>query len=128
MVTEVTHGVKVTVRAEYKSEYSRPMQHHHVFTYHVTIENNSEYTVQLMRRHWEIYEGNGTVMQVDGEGVIGEQPILAPGEVHEYASGCHLKTGIGKMSGYYTMERLMDGKEFLVTIPEFTLIASYLCN
>lgn len=128
MITEVTQGVKVSVRTEYKSEYSRPMQNHHVFTYHITIENNSDYTVQLMRRHWEIYDGNGTVAEVDGDGVIGEQPVLAPGEVHEYASGCHLKSGIGKMLGYYTMERIMDGHEFPVAIPEFSLIAPYLCN
>lgn len=128
MITEVTEGIKVTVRTEYKSEYSRPAQHHHVFTYHVTIENNSNYAVRLMRRHWEIYDSNGTTMQVDGEGVIGEQPVIAPGMVHRYASGCHLKTGIGKMSGYYTMERLTDGKEFPVTIPEFTLIAPYMNN
>jgi ApaG protein len=128
MVTEITQGVKVTVKTEYKHEYSRPLQMHHVFTYHIVIENHSDYTVQLMRRHWNIYDANGTVAEVEGEGVIGEQPVLAPGEVHEYASGCHLKSGIGKMMGTYLMERFLDGKKFRVSIPEFTLIAPYLNN
>ncbi|MCS6967036.1 MAG: Co2+/Mg2+ efflux protein ApaG [Cytophagales bacterium] len=128
MVTAVTQGVKVSVKTEYKSQYSRPLQQHHVFAYHVTIENHSKYTIQLLRRHWDIYDTNGEYLQVDGEGVVGEQPVLAPGEVHRYASGCHLKSGIGKMSGYYTMERLMDGYQFPVAIPEFVLIAPYLLN
>ncbi|MCU0450502.1 MAG: Co2+/Mg2+ efflux protein ApaG [Bernardetiaceae bacterium] len=126
--TEITQGVKVTVKTEYKLEYSRPLQMHHVFTYHITIENNSDYTVQLLRRHWNIYDANGTVAEVEGEGVIGEQPVIGPGERHEYASGCHLKSGIGKMRGSYLMERFLDGKKFRVGIPEFTLMAPYLNN
>ena len=122
MVTEITQGVKVSVTTEYQPEYSSPLQMHYVFTYKITIENHSDYTVQLLRRHWFIYDADGVIREVEGEGVVGQQPILEPGETHEYISGCNLKTGIGKMKGSYTMERFMDGKKFSVTIPEFVMI------
>src|SRR6478609_10001110 len=107
MVTEITNGVKVSVATSYQKEYSSPVQNHYVFTYKILIENNSEYTVQLMRRHWYIYDANAMVRQVEGEGVVGQQPVLEPGETYEYVSGCNLKTEMGKMKGYYTMERIV---------------------
>ena len=81
-----------------------------------------------MRRQWFIFDSNATVREVEGEGVIGVQPVLEPGEVHEYISGCNLKTSIGKMLGSYVMERLVDGKQFHVEIPEFNLIVPYRLN
>ncbi len=128
MVTEITEGVKVTVLTEYQSEYSSPLQEHFVFTYKISIENCSEYTVQLLRRHWYIHDGNGILREVEGEGVVGVQPVLEPGEHHEYVSGCNLKTSIGKMYGTYLMERIVDGKHFKVRIPEFTMIVPYRLN
>lgn len=128
MITEITQGVSVTVTTEYKEDFSRPLQLHHVFTYHIRIENHSDHSVQLMRRHWFVYDSNGLVTEVEGEGVIGEQPVLAPGQVHEYVSGCHLKSGLGKMKGTYLMERLYDGRMFKVNIPEFIMEAPYLQN
>ena len=128
MVTEITEGVKITVATEYQAEYSSPAQEHYVFTYKISIENCSEYTVQLLRRHWHIYDSNGVVREVEGEGVIGLQPVLEPGETHEYVSGCNLKTSIGKMKGTYLMERIVDGKQFRVRIPEFTMMAPYRLN
>ncbi len=128
MTTAITNGVKVTVLTEYQPDYSHPFQQHYVFTYRVIIENNSSHTVQLLRRFWVIYDSNGTVREVEGEGVIGQQPVLEPGEIHEYVSGCNLKTSIGKMYGHYTMERILDGKHFKVQIPEFVMMAPYLLN
>jgi len=128
MVTEITEGVKITVATEYQAEYSSPAQEHYVFTYKISIENCSEYTVQLLRRHWHIYDSNGVMREVEGEGVIGLQPVLEPGETHEYVSGCNLKTSIGKMKGTYLMERIVDGKQFRVRIPEFTMMAPYRLN
>lgn len=128
MITEITKGVKVGVTTEYQPEYSSPSQQHYVFTYRIRIENCGEYTVQLLRRHWNIYDSNGTIREVEGEGVIGQQPILEPGETHEYVSGCNLKTGIGKMLGTYTFERIVDGKHFPVNIPEFTMIIPFKLN
>ena len=128
MFSEVTEGVKVSVATEYQANYSNPRQAHFVFTYKITIENHSDHTVQLLRRRWFIHDANGLVREVEGEGVIGQQPVLEPGEVHEYVSGCNLRTNLGKMAGTYLMERVVDGRRFEVTIPEFTLIVPYLLN
>ncbi|MBB6611908.1 Co2+/Mg2+ efflux protein ApaG [Pontibacter sp. Tf4] len=128
MDTKTTEGVKVTVTTNYLPDYSSPVQQHYVFAYKITIENNSEFTVKLLRRHWYIHDATGSVREVEGEGVVGQQPTLEPGESHEYVSGCNLKTGVGKMHGTYLMERLVDGKQFHATIPEFTLIVPYKLN
>lgn len=128
MVSSVTEGVKVSVKTEYQSDYSSPLQAHYVFTYRITIENASDYTIQLLRRHWLIFDTNGTVREVEGEGVVGLQPVLEPGEVHEYVSGCNLRSSIGKMAGTYLVERIIDGKQVRVTIPEFTMVVPYKLN
>lgn len=128
MVTEVTEGVKVTVVTEYQPDYSSPTQNHYVFTYHITIENNSPQTVKLLRRHWFICDAGYPTREVEGEGVVGKQPVLEPGESHQYVSGCNLKSGIGKMCGSYLMDRVVGGKIFHVTIPEFNMIAPYRSN
>jgi ApaG protein len=128
MVTQITDGVKVTVETTYQSEYSSPVQSHFVFTYRIKIENNSNFTVQLMRRHWNIFDGHGVLREVEGEGVVGQQPVLEPGEYHEYVSGCNLKTEIGKMKGTYLMERVVDGSRFKVNIPEFVMVVPYKLN
>ncbi|GAA4459728.1 Co2+/Mg2+ efflux protein ApaG [Nibrella saemangeumensis] len=128
MVTAVTEGIKVSVKTEYQSEYSSPLQAHYVFTYRITIENASENTIQLLRRHWLIYDSNGSVREVEGEGVVGQQPVLEPGEVHEYVSGCNLRSSMGKMVGTYLIERVMDGKRVRVAIPEFMMVVPYKLN
>jgi uncharacterized protein affecting Mg2+/Co2+ transport len=76
MVTEITQGIKVSVETEYQPAYSSPSQYHYVFTYRITIENQSEYTIQLMRRHWHIYDAGFNMREVEGEGVVGQQPVL----------------------------------------------------
>ena len=128
MDTQTTQGVQVTVTTNYLPDYSSPGQQHFVFAYKINIQNNSEFTVKLLRRYWQIFDSNGTVREVEGEGVVGQQPTLEPGDSHQYVSGCNLKTGIGKMTGNYTMERLVDGREFKVDIPEFVLIVPYKLN
>jgi len=128
MVALVTDGVKVMVQTEFQSEYSLPVSDHYVFTYKILIENHSNYTVQLLRRHWLIYDLMGECREVEGEGVVGQQPILEPGEFHEYVSGCNLKSGIGRMLGSYQMERIVDGLIFEVIIPEFTMIVPWRLN
>ncbi|GAB3901244.1 Co2+/Mg2+ efflux protein ApaG [Larkinella knui] len=128
MISAVTDGVKVSVMTEYQPEYSSPGQAHYVFTYRITIENEGTSTVQLLRRHWVIYDANGMAREVEGEGVVGQQPILEPGETHEYVSGCNLRSSLGKMGGTYLMERIIDGKQFRVNIPEFTMVVPYRLN
>ena len=128
MVTEITQGVKVSVETEYQSAYSSPAQFHFVFTYRITIENTGDFTVQLKRRKWIIYDAGFPQQEVEGEGVVGQQPILEPGQTHQYVSGCNLKSGIGKMLGSYFMERIVDGSKFSVAIPAFQLLAPLRMN
>lgn len=128
MVTEITSGIKVSVETEYQPAYSSPAQYHYVFTYRVTIENISDYAIKLLRRHWFIHDANKTLREVEGEGVVGIQPVIEPGNTHQYVSGCNLKSGLGKMNGSYLMERVMDGKKFKATIPEFTMVVPFKLN
>ncbi|WP_131538220.1 Co2+/Mg2+ efflux protein ApaG [Pedobacter nototheniae] len=128
MVTAITDGVKVSVETIYQPEYSNPANEHFMFAYRIEISNLSDYAVQLMRRQWFIFDSNSSRREVEGEGVVGIQPVINPGETHVYVSGCNLKTDMGSMQGKYLMKRLMDEAEFEVDIPEFTLIAPYKLN
>lgn len=128
MVTAITDGVKVSVETVYQPEYSNPANEHFMFAYRIEISNLSDYAVQLLRRQWLIFDSNGTIRQVEGEGVVGVQPIIQPGDTHVYVSGCNLKTDMGSMKGIYLMTRLIDQVEFNVDIPEFQLVAPYKLN
>jgi ApaG protein len=128
MVSAITKGIQVSVETTYQPDFSNPQQHHYVFTYKVRIENKSNHTVQLLRRRWEIFDAAETRKIVEGDGVIGQQPILEPGETHTYVSGCNLKSGMGKMRGSFTLEKLRDGQLWEVVIPEFQLIATLFQN
>lgn len=128
MVTEVTNGVIVSVEVEYQPGYSSPNQHHYVFTYEVTIENRSTKTLQLKRRKWIINDAGYPIRTVEGEGVVGRQPTLEPGQKHQYISGCNLRSGMGKMYGSYEMEKVMDGQLITVQIPEFKMVVPFKLN
>jgi ApaG protein len=128
MVSAITKGIQVSVETTYQPDFSNPQQHHYVFTYKVNIENKSNHTVQLLRRRWEIFDAAETRKIVEGDGVVGQQPILEPGETHTYVSGCNLKSGMGKMRGSFTLEKLRDGQLWEVVIPEFQLIATLFQN
>ncbi len=128
MVADITKGIRVSVETEYQQEYSNPAQKHFVFTYQITIENLSDKTIQLLSRHWDIVDLTFPNREIEGEGVIGKQPIIEPGQMHQYVSGCNLKSGLGKMSGYYTMERMVDGKRFSVKIPQFDMVVPFKLN
>jgi ApaG protein len=128
MVSAITKGIQVSVETTYQPDFSNPQQHHYVFTYKVRIENKSNHTVQLLRRRWEIFDATESRKIVEGDGVVGQQPILEPGETHTYVSGCNLKSGMGKMRGSFTLEKLRDGQMWEVVIPEFQLIATLFQN
>ncbi|EON78312.1 ApaG protein [Lunatimonas lonarensis] len=128
MVTALTEGIRVSVQVDYQAEFSSPHQHHYVFVYKILIENNSGYTVQLMTRRWEIFDAGEARKIVEGDGVVGQQPVLESGQSHQYVSGCNLRSGLGKMKGHYYMERIHDGRQIEVTIPEFQLIADIFDN
>lgn len=126
MVTEITRGVRVSVESFYQDDYSNPLDSEFIFAYRVTIENSSESTIRLLRRHWFIYDayGTGEYREVEGDGVVGQQPTLDPMAQYQYVSGCNLKSELGRMHGVYEFERISDGRIFEVLIPEFELIAT----
>jgi ApaG protein len=128
MVTQVTQGIQITVETLFREDQSRPELGDFLFTYRISIENKSDLTVQLLRRHWFIFDSNGEHSEVEGEGVIGQQPILLPGDVYEYESACNLETDMGSMLGTYTMQRQLDGLQFKVQIPRFELITPQRLN
>lgn len=124
----VTDGIKISVSHRYKEDYSDPEKHNFVFFYRITIENLNSYKVKLLRRHWEIFDSNGVRTIVDGDGVVGEQPELEPGELYSYESACSLETAVGKMSGHYQMVRFDRNEIIQVEIPEFQLFAPFILN
>ena len=128
MVTAITQGVKISVETIYQDEHSNPANEHYMFAYRIEIENLSEYAIQLMRRQWFIFDSNGSLREVEGEGVVGVQPVMEPGESYSYVSGCSLKTDMGSMKGNYAMVRLVDETPFNVDIPEFQLIVPHRLN
>lgn len=120
----VTNNVRVEVEAQYSAEHSQPFQSHWFFHYTVRITNEGEETVKLISRHWIITQADGHVEEVRGAGVVGEQPVLAPGESFQYTSGCPLKTPVGTMHGTYQMVT-DDGGHFDVEIAPFQLQEPY---
>ena len=118
-----TRDISVRVAVSYLAEQSDPASNRWFWSYHVRIENGSDRAVQLLSRSWTITDGRGAVHEVQGEGVVGEMPLIAPGSSFDYVSGCPLDTPSGSMSGSY---RLVDedGTAFDVTIPRFHLLSS----
>lgn len=121
--TATTEGIKITVRPVYLDGQSDALARKFVFAYFIRIENECSETVQLLRRHWHIKHSNGRTEEVEGEGVVGQQPVIAPGHAHEYNSFCILETMEGSMEGTYLMKR-PNSEVFRVTIPRFTLRAA----
>ena len=122
MVKTTTHNIEISVDVKYLAEQSLPRENHYFFVYFITIKNNSDFSVQLLKRHWDIFDSIGDKRNVDGEGVIGETPIIEPGQKFEYNSGCNLTTELGYMEGFYSMIRLADDTEFNVQILRFELV------
>jgi ApaG protein len=116
----VTQGIRVRVESRYDPVRSRPSQNQWFFLYTVHIANESAVTVQLLSRHWIITDATGHVEEVRGPGVVGEQPVLAPGQSFEYTSGCPLSTPFGTMHGTYQMVTA-KGERFDADIAAFTL-------
>lgn len=122
--TQTTKLVKITVFPIYLDGQSSPDENHYLWAYHVRIENLSSDTIQLKKRHWIITDAYGRRQEIKGVGVIGESPIIGPGEVFEYTSGTPLSTPSGIMVGQYEMEKL-NGETFLVDVPAFSLDSPY---
>ena len=121
---ETTRNIKIAVEPDFLEDQSDPEENRYLWSYRVTIENKSELTVQLLSRFWRITDGRGRVREVRGDGVIGEQPVIAPGRAFEYTSGAPLETPSGFMTGTYHM-RASSGESFEVGIPMFNLESPY---
>ncbi len=117
-----TRDVSIKVETSYHDHESEPETGSYVFTYRITILNQGEHTIKLLRRYWHITDSNAVKQEVEGEGVVGRQPVLEPGESHQYTSGCNLQTDIGKMEGFFTMEKVGTGEQFRVYTPAFQMI------
>ena len=116
-----TNGISVEVSSKYSAEHSSPAQSEWFFLYTIRITNESNTTVQLLSRHWIITDGTGKVEEVEGPGVVGEQPVLEPGDAFEYTSGCPLPTPFGSMRGTYTMQS-EDETSFEAEVASFELV------
>ncbi len=128
MVTLITEGIKISVETHFQPEYSNPAYDHYMFSYRITIENLTGNTIQLLSRHWKIFDSNGAKREVEGEGVVGVQPVIEPGACYEYISGCNLKSDMGFMRGSYTMKRTLNDSLFAVEIPKFLLETPFRLN
>jgi ApaG protein len=120
MSDDEKYNIHVAVANAFVPEQSDPERNRYVFAYTITLRNDGELAAQLLNRHWIITHGNGKTEEVRGEGVVGEQPLLKPGESYEYTSGTILETPVGDMRGSYQM-RAEDGVEFEAVIPQFSL-------
>lgn len=128
MVSQITRGIKISVLTSFEGTYFKNHKIHFAFSYQVTIENHSKDSVQLISRHWEIYDSLNDIEIVDGEGIIGKKPVLKPGEFHTYSSGCLLSSPYGAMKGHFNMINFTSTKNFKVFIPTFKLCAPFALN
>jgi ApaG protein len=128
MNSTTTQGVEVSVETYYQPDYSNPLSGEFMFAYRITIDNHNHFPVKLHRRHWHIFDSNGEFREVEGEGVVGVQPVLQPSERYQYVSGCNLRSEMGRMSGTYKMENVDTKKFFDVDIPAFEMIVPFKYN
>lgn len=128
METRLTNNIRISVVGRYQPDYSKPTKDQYVFSYHIIIENCGKDTVQLLRRHWVITNSLGLVQEVEGEGVIGKQPILKPGDIHRYNSWCPLTSPLGFMEGSYLFTNHDTGEEFRAEVPRFKLESNVVLN
>ena len=121
MIQQITKGIKISISSHFEGKHFQKSQLFYLFSYSITIENQSLDTVQLTSRHWNIFDSLSEIEIVEGEGVIGEKPILKPSEIHTYTSNCLLRSTAGSMNGFYSMNNFSTSKKFIVQIPTFQL-------
>jgi ApaG protein len=128
MSTTVTHDIRITVHSRFEPAQSDPLAGRFFFSYRITIANTGRETVQLKRRRWLIHDALAAPREVEGPGVVGETPVLHPGQEFTYSSACDLKSAYGRMEGHYTMVRVSNGVQFVVAIPDLNLIHPLAAN
>jgi ApaG protein len=125
LLTKTTCGVRITVHPRYEDNLSFAPEDSFVFSYHIIVENQNDFPVKLLRRHWYIFDSVGVNREVEGAGVVGETPLIMPGEFFSYSSACDLKSPRGSMHGFYTMQRFGSEELFEVKVPQFNLEAPH---
>lgn len=125
MFTKTTRDITVTAIPQFLADHSEPSDNHYVWAYTIQVENESEHPVKLLNRHWKITDAQGVTQEVRGAGVVGEQPLLNPGEAFQYTSGTALATSSGLMFGEYEMVIPTSGEHFEVEVPAFSLDSPY---
>jgi len=128
MHSKISSGINITVETFYQQEYSNPQNHDFMFAYKITILNENIFPVKLLRRHWHILDSNGMVKEVEGEGVVGIQPVIQPSEKYQYISGCNLKSELGRMQGNYVLQNMHTKSTFIADIAPFYLTAPMILN
>ena len=121
MSTLITAGIQITVRTQYRQDLSNIIENNYFFNYKIDIENTNNFDIQLISREWYIFDSLSDARYVSGQGVIGEQPILKPGERYSYTSGCDLRSDLGLMKGFYTFRNMLDNGRFQAFVPTFKL-------
>ncbi len=128
MITQVTKGIKISVKTSFEGTYFKNYKIHFAFSYQVTIENQSKDFVQVYSRHWEIFDALNPKDVVIGEGVVGQKPIIKPGDSYTYKSGCLLASPHGSMRGFYSLTNFSTSKAFRVLVPSFKFHAPFALN
>jgi len=124
MITAVTYGVKISVESIYRKDLSNAENGIFFFNYRVEIENTNSFEIQLLNRHWYIFDSLNPAREVKGDGVVGEQPTLVPGQKHVYVSGCDIHSEIGYMKGVYSFLKIDSNEIFRVPVPQFQMIST----
>ena len=128
MIQQITQGISISVNAFFEGTFFKNYRLHYSFGYRISISNHGKDTVQLQSRHWKIFDSLKPTAIVDGEGVVGKKPVIKPGQVYSYQSGCLLSSPIGAMQGHYDMINLASTKKFRAYIPKFELSAAFALN
>lgn len=128
MVQQITKGIKISVETVYNGPFFKGIHSNHAFSYSVTIENNTKDNIQVLGRYWEIFDSLNNKEIVEGKGIVGKTPIIAPFDSHKYSSNCFLVASAGSMKGHYNILNLTTEDEFNVQIPTFQLTTKALSN
>lgn len=122
MISQVSAGIRISVETFYQPDHSSVTRQEFMFAYRISIENNNPFPVQLMRRYWMIIDAYGQTREVEGDGVVGVQPVIPPGQQYQYISSCNFPTELGRMRGLYQLKNLNTERVFEAVIPAFDIV------
>ena len=128
MINQISEGVAISVEAYYEAGFSNMVNNEFMFAYRITIENKNIFPIKLLSRHWYIFDSIGDRREVQGDGVVGEQPVIYPGNSYQYISGCNLRSEMGTMHGSYLFENLHNKLTFTTIIPQFEMLVPFKLN